>query len=91
MSHAADIPDDDWEKVPEGLHRGIRLWLDDGIVPGSFIRAVICNNLMDAFAFADDESRERLSSIVSFFYWSVPSHAWGSDRTFADWRDKEQE
>lgn len=52
--------------VPLHLHNGLISWVEFGILPGSFLRAVISNDLSLAVLRADDFCREKLYEIVSF-------------------------
>ena len=85
MKYSALITDDDWAKLPEHLREGVTAYIDDRRPVGGFLQAVIENNLRDAVLCADHTNRERLPDIVSFFYWSVPSPAWGSPEKYRAW------
>jgi hypothetical protein len=52
--------------VPGALHDGLIRWVEEGILPGSFLRAVIQNQLDLAILRADGINRSRLHEIVSF-------------------------
>jgi hypothetical protein len=56
----------------------IRDYVNHGAEPGSFLSAVICNNLKEAVACADDTNLANLPAFVSFFYNEVPSNIWGT-------------
>ena len=64
--------------VPEHLHDGLRLYLEHGVPPGSFLLAVLTNDLFEAMGRADEESRRGLFNLVSFIYHAVPTSAWGT-------------
>lgn len=53
--------------------------------PGSFVEAVLCNDLMGAFASADSDNRASLFEISSFIWNEVPRFCWGSRETFEGW------
>lgn len=81
-------------QVPDHLHEGIVLWFEQCISTGSFLSAVIQNDLKGAFAQADHINRHRLFDIVQWFYWHAPGGTWGSINRFdawsargADWRE----
>lgn len=73
------------EYVPEHIRDAIRLYIDRGIPPGSFVEAVICNNLKDTFGKADIENRHHIRTIVAWFYWNAPAGCWGSVERYKDW------
>lgn len=71
--------------VPEGLVDGLCLYVVHGIIPGSFLTAVLSNDLMEAFARADLTSRAGMFQIVSFLYNECPSASWGSKEKLLEW------
>lgn len=74
-----------WNLIPGHMHGGVRRWIENGIPPGSFLAAVLSNDLREACARADDVNRNRLHDIVSFFYSYAPNGCWGSPDRFQDW------
>lgn len=52
---------------------------------GDFLRAVLENNLSDAFSRADDWNRETLFDIVGFVYNEAPRACWGSPAKVDTW------
>lgn len=75
----------DYSKLPEPLRKGTKLYIEKGVKPGSFLTAVICNDLKEAVGQADDESLKHLRQILSFFYWEVPGSIWGSPGKMECW------
>lgn len=71
--------------LPAHMHGAVKRYVMHGIPPGSFLTAVICNDLREAFARADDENAAAMQNWVRFFYNSTPSGCWGSPEAFADW------
>jgi hypothetical protein len=71
--------------VPEHLHEGLVGYLVHGIKPGSFLAAVLENNLMIAVTSADEQSMAGLRAIVRFLLHSAPDGAWGSRATVNAW------
>lgn len=70
--------------VPNHMHDGIVLWLMDGILPGSFMTAILENNLSEACNRADEMNRYRLYDFVFFLYNYAPISSWGShDKVYA--------
>ena len=76
----------DWATVPEHLHAGIRAWVDEGIMPGRFLQAVICNDLRAAVDAGDRSTVAQLPDIIRFFTWSCPAACWGSPRALESWK-----
>lgn len=71
--------------IPEYMHDGIVRYIKDRIKPGHFLTAVICNDLFDAVARADDQNVQALSGYVKFFYNYAPSGCWGSKEKMEAW------
>jgi hypothetical protein len=71
--------------LPEHMHGGISRYIARGIPPGSFLAAVLSNDLMGAFGKADDENREALYEWVRFIYNFVPAGCHGSPEKVSAW------
>lgn len=71
--------------VPSGTLDAALRYLHEHIPPGDFLRAVICNDLKEAVARADDENLSNLPAIVAFFYNEAPTICWGSMQRMNDW------
>lgn len=74
-----------YSMLPEHIREGVKLYIEEGILPGLFLRAVICNNLKESFILADDINIEHLRDIISFFYYEAPYKCWGSPEKMRDW------
>jgi hypothetical protein len=60
------------------LIESINLYVQHKIEPGSFLRAVLENDLKESFGRADEINRTRLFEIVKYIYNHVPMNVWGS-------------
>jgi hypothetical protein len=78
------------QQIPEYMWSGIELYLDKGIIPGSFLSAVICNDLKLAFAFADSTNINNIGAYANFFYNYTPNIAWGSKERMCAWAEMKQ-
>ena len=63
----------------------VKLYILKGFPPGSFLTAVLCNDLREAFACADDENAAAMRDWVRFFYNCAPAGCWGSPDRFQAW------
>ena len=59
-----------------------------GIPTGDFLRAVLSNNLTEAFGRADDDNRATLFEIVAFAYNDMNAECWGSPEKYVAWLEK---
>ena len=67
--------------IPQKTIDAINHWQEHGTHPdalGSFVRAVLTNNLRDAVNHADEENLEHIADTVKWVYWNVPSATYGS-------------
>ncbi len=71
--------------IPAYMMGGIQRYINNGIPPGDFLTAVICNDLMEAVARADDTNIRNLPAYVAYFYNEAPSLCWGSKEKFDKW------
>lgn len=71
--------------LPPHLIEGVERWIEHGITPGSFLRAVIRNDLSQAVLRADEISLEALPNIIRWFLNYAPEGSYGSDKVFSQW------
>lgn len=76
--------------IPDRMLDGIYRYIQHGILPGSFLTAVLNNNLADAVAHADDENMANLPAYVAYFYNETPSLCWGSAERVRNWVQAKQ-
>ena len=70
--------------IPEHMHSGIIGYIEHGWQPGSFLNAVLCNNLFEAASCADDINRQYLFSYAQLLY-EIPRACWGSQEVVDEW------
>jgi len=87
MEPKAPYKYDNWY-IPQRMMDGINRYLDYGIIPGSFLQAVICNDLMEAASRADTENLNNLPAFMAFFYHHTPSGCWGSQKKMLAWYER---
>jgi len=77
--------DIDYSKLPPSLRAGTKRYIEQGILPGGFLRAVIQNNLLESFIQADGANILLMKDIVSFWYNKAPNACWGSKEKMKKW------
>ena len=82
--------------LPGHMRDAMQLYIEHGIKPGSFLTAVLENNLVTAFGKADHINRDRLFEYCNFLWNELPSNSWGSPEKVDEWarsvkRAKEEE
>ena len=74
----------DYTKLP-GCVEGMRLYVEQGIRPGTFLSAVLKNDLYHALSYADDDNIKVLKQYAEFLCWELPEDAWGSKEKVNKW------
>lgn len=77
--------DEEFTFVPHHMRDGYKLWIEHGILPGSFGEALLRNDLKGAMGKADDINSRHIKSTVAWFYNFSPSNCWGSVQNVNDW------
>ena len=67
-----------YDNIPTQTRMALCGYVEEGILPGGFLTAVLCNDLFGAVTHADTENAAALTTIVKFIYNRVPSDCWGS-------------
>jgi hypothetical protein len=79
-------------EIPDRMREGIELYINCGVLPGSFLQAVIKNDLKQAVMYADDENMANLPAYANYFYNHAPHDCWGSENLMESWvREKKLE
>jgi hypothetical protein len=71
--------------VPHHLRDGLVRYFSEGILPGVFLQAVLCNDLAQTVQRAADHVLVALPALVDFLRWTVPARAWGSREKVRAW------
>jgi len=80
---------DYYEGVRQDTIDTINNYVKIGLPPGSFVQAVLENNLMEAFGRADGGNRLSLFSICEYVYNEIPSACHGSPEKVKAWLKKD--
>lgn len=75
-----------YDAIPLNIRRSLRDYLTDGIDPGSFLFAVITNDLRQAIGRADRDSLAAIKEIVMFLMNRTPGICHGTSNRFYDWQ-----
>lgn len=78
----------DYNILPEHLRGGMKRYIENGIKPGSFLTAVICNDLVRTLGLADQTSVSCLMDIGNFFYNEAPGPCHGSKEKMDKWMEE---
>jgi hypothetical protein len=78
-----------YAKLDEKFRAGIERYIERQIHPGSFLTAVLSNDLRESFGKADQWSREKLFDLVCWLYSYAPGNCWGSPAHVREWLEPE--
>lgn len=71
-------------QIPEHMHSGIVDYVVRSVPPGSFMLAVLENDLVGAAARADHINIQHLANYAALLY-QLPRNCWGDVNTVNDW------
>lgn len=71
--------------IPARTKEAIDRYVNEGIEPGGFTKAVLMNDLCAAVMRADETNSANLKDIVQYVYDTVPIAAFGSSKTIDMW------
>ena len=71
--------------IPDYMVEGLDRWIEHGILPGDFLTAVLCNDLMDACGRADATNIGNLPAYCAYLYNEAPRACFGSRANVEAW------
>lgn len=79
--------DRNYNILPEHMRESMRLYVEQGIIPGDFLQAVLSNDLITTLALADPANMAALKDYQYFLHNEVPAECFGSTEEMYDWHD----
>ena len=76
--------------VPEHTHTALMNYFNNCWEPGSFLMAVLRNDLMEASFRADHVNKQHLAEIAAWVYHNAPRGSWGSNEIVRGWLNKNE-
>jgi len=77
-----------YDTLPEHMQESARGYVEDGRPPGSFLKAVLTNDLTGAFGRADDINQQCMFRWATWLYNECPGNAWGTQEAVDAWVEK---
>ena len=71
--------------IPAHTKAALDRYINDRILPGGFLTAVLSNDLFGAVGKADSENLAALPEIVRYIYNEIPSSSWGTRDIIWKW------
>lgn len=75
----------DYYNVPTHTKESFERYFFGGCEPGSFLKSVLCNDLIGAATRCDSENRTYLTDIVKWMANTAPHGSWGSPEAYESW------
>ena len=85
------VSDEDYAKCSINLKDSLYHYIEEKRPVGSFLTAVLSNDLFDSFGRADHMNRIQLYNIVSWIYNYAPTSCYGSRDIVKAWLVKDEE
>lgn len=73
--------------IPAHTQGALERYVEHGLAPGGFLKAVITNDLICAVMKADELNIVAIPEIVKFLYNRVPASCWSTDDNYYNWLD----
>jgi hypothetical protein len=77
-----------YDMLPEHMQEGTRAYVERGVWPGDFLRAVLSDSLTEAYARADYVNTNRMQTWAMWLYNQCPRPAWGSLAAVEMWIER---
>ena len=74
--------------MKQATKNGLDNYAQHHVPTGSFLRAVLENNLAESFAHADDDNARDMHEIVAYVYNELPGSCWGSPERVREWLEQ---
>lgn len=75
----------DYDRIPLHMVESMVAYIVKRRPTGSFLRAIISNNLKEAVMLADHKNIKIIPIYVSWFYNHAPASCWGSSDAYSHW------
>jgi hypothetical protein len=75
-----------WKLVPEHMRTGVELWIEDGVLTGGFLSALVYNDFHGAIKHADMQSLPALIDLCRFIWNYAPTECWGNIDRVTKWQ-----
>ena len=71
--------------APVHILDSINRYVEHGLEPGGFVKAVLSNDLVGAFKQADTDAEAGIRDILKYVRWEIPTESWGSPAKVEAW------
>ena len=85
MVDHAMFDNENWHRIPQHCRDGLQDYIESGRPVGSFLEALLSNDLKETFGRADEINRMAIFDYIMFLYNDAPRLCWGSPDRYAGW------
>lgn len=79
------VASNEYFNLQEHVKREIDRFVEEGVIPGSFVKSVIINDLFGACVNDNSFTRRGLYDTVMYLHKNSPEKCWGSEGNFWNW------
>ena len=72
-------------RIPEHMREPLSAYISNHRPTGSFLKAVLCNDLFEAVGKADADNILNIPAFTNYIYNKAPSECWGSLEKYNAW------
>jgi hypothetical protein len=72
--------------IPDHMHDSVWRWVNDGVLPGDFMQAILHNDFPEAILRADEHNKTYLFG-WAFILHHLPRDCWGSEENYKKWHE----
>ncbi len=76
--------------IPRDIHASLERYVNDRVPPGGFLYAVLCNDLEQTLARADEDNLAALKNIVTYVVMHLPRTCRGNSVAIRRWLAREE-
>lgn len=77
-----------YERLPHHMREGARAYVERGVWPGDFLRAVLSDSLTEAYERADSINTDAMELWALWLHNECPREAWGSEAVVQMWIER---
>jgi hypothetical protein len=79
------VSENKYDRIPEDMREDARDYVEDHEPVGGFLYAVLTNDLVNAFGYADPDNRAAMHDWCLWLFNDIPSKCWGSKEKVEAW------
>lgn len=78
-------------EIPEYMRESLTLYVEEHVMPGDFLQAILENKFVEAVARADYNNVANLPAYANYLYNHIPFICWGNKERVQNWVNRKDE